>query len=379
MRVGINAYFMLHPDTGSGVYLRNLSRALASACDYLELILYVPTGARPPVDFPNVRLRPVPSASGNLGKLLFEQLGFPLSALSDGCDVLHVPYFAPAFLGANRTVVTVHDVIPALLPAYRPGLLGRAYLVLVSRSVKQARLVLADSAWTKRDVVQMLGIEQKSVRVVHLAHPPECRAPAASEAVGALRERLGLPESYLLYYGGFDRRKAVDVLLSAYARVLAARLDVPPLVVAGTLPARTTETLYDPRPLASRLGISQRVHFVGRVAEEDKAALLTSAVLFVYPSIYEGFGLPPLEAMACGAPVIAARTSSIPEVCGSAALLVRPGDIASLAAAIMGLLDDAALRQELSRRGRQRASSFSWERTAADTLLAYESAWKGGP
>ena len=381
MRVGLNAYFVHHRHTGSASYLRHLVRALREVVPDLELKLYVPVGSGAPPD-PGAWLEMAPGCSlafisvpgwarGQWPKLLFEQVLFPRAALADGCQVLHVPYFAPPLVGAGQTVATVHDVIPLLLPQYHRRLLPRAYNWLISAAARRARLLIADSCWTLRDAVQLLPVPARRVRVVHLAVSDAYRPVSDPGGMNAVRARYHLPMSYLLYLGGFDRRKGVDALLRAYARLRNRVAEAPALVLAGRLPEAESEALLDPRPVIGKLGLAEHVRLVGDPAEEDKPALYSGCLAFVFPSVYEGFGLPPLEAMACGAPVIACRAASMPEVCGEAALLVAPGDERELARAMEQASSDSRLREELSERGLCRASQFSWQETARKTAAVY--------
>ena len=209
------------------------------------------------------------------------------------------------------------------------------------------------------------------MRVIYLAADARYRPVAPAEA-GPLLERLALPEEYLLYLGGFDRRKNVPVLLDTPAWRASAR--GLPLVLAGRLRERDTLFAQDPRPLIGRLGLAASVHLPGWVDEADKPALYSGAVGFCFPSAYEGFGLPVLEAISCGAPAIVAAGSSLEEVAGAGGLVVPAGDVPALAEALVRLVQEPGLRQELAEAGLQHAQRFSWQRTAAQTLAAYEQA-----
>jgi glycosyltransferase involved in cell wall biosynthesis len=374
MQVAINGLFWNQAATGSGQYVRELVAAMARMEDVqLTLVVDAPPVAPPPVDtgIRQTKMR----ASTNLGKLWFEQVGFPNACRRVGVDLAHVPYFAAPMTGFSPVVVTVHDLIPLLLPEYRDGWHVRAYMALVGWAARRAGLIIADSEATARDVRKLLGIAGDRVRVVHLAAAPMYRLRTAQELIEA-RGRLALPGRYLLYVGGFDRRKSVPELLRAY-RQAGPRLHGVPLVVGGQLPSCDTDFAPDPRRAARELGLSDQVRFVGRVSASDMPALYASAVALVYPSRYEGFGLPPLEALSCGTPVIAIRGSSLPEVVGEGGILVPPGDEAALSDAMCALVEDAELRMRLSERGLEQAERFSWERTARDTVAVYREALAG--
>ena len=385
MKVGINAYFLRYPLTGTGTYLRELVAAMGQAEPECRLRLYVPRGVVDPAFVArgyDLKMVPVPAgAASHWGKLFFEQLLFPRAALEDGCEVIHAPYLAPPVLGARIAVTTIHDLIPLVLPQYRRGPLAGAYALLTSVTARRSARILCDSAWTKRDVVQRLGVPAGRVRVVHLAAGSQCTAAVSAEnrtvdfprdgELARVRRRYELPEPYILYYGGFDRRKAVDVLLRAYARLRCEQPQAPALVLAGRLPRRASAALFDPRPMVEALGQGDQVRMTGAFDEAEKAALLAGARLFVFPSIYEGFGLDPLEAMARGVPVVSTRATSIPEVCEGAAVLVRPGDERDLAAGMSLVLGDDRLRGQLRDKGLARAAQFSWRTTAQATAAVY--------
>ncbi len=370
MRIGINAFFLEQPATGSGQYTRNLLRSLAEADSTTEYLLFSPGS--------NCRLRIADCglriADCRLVKLWFEQVTFPRLCQREGVDVAHVPYFAPPLRHSTPTVVTIHDLIPLILPAYRGPLLVRLYTHLVSAAARRADAIIADSEASKEDIVRLLGIPAERVQVIYLAVDRRFR-PITDEAhLENVRRKYHLPADYVFYLGGFDQRKNLGTLLKAFKRLtfdLKPRTSDLQLVIAGHLPARDTPFFPDPRRMVRELGLQGKVAFIGWVPEEDKPALYSMAKLFVFPSLYEGFGLPPLEAMACGTPVISSNVSSLPEVVGDAGLLVDPRDAAELADAMATILDDGRLRRGLGQRGLEQARRFSWEKTARETLKVY--------
>jgi len=374
MLVGVNGLFLSHPYTGSGLYLRYLIQAMGEVCSGVDLRLYVPdAGGALHIDGAECEIRRVPVPrwlSNHWAKTFFELVAFPTAALEDGCDIIHAPYFAPPVVGASSAVVTIHDVIPLLLPSYRRGALAHVYYLVVACAARRIARIIADSEWSRRDIVQRLMMKAGNVDVVYLA-------PAFGGRIQPERwdrsvlHRYGLPNKYVLYFGGFDSRKGVQYLLEAYVDLLHSGVEVPPLVMAGNLPDRSSATLPDPRHLIEAMGLMQHVRLPGRIDEVDKAVVFGAASAFAYPSLYEGFGLPPLEAMACGVPVVTTRASSLPEICGEAALLVRPADARALSEGVAQVLGDANLRARLRERGPLRASQFSWEKTARQTLGVY--------
>jgi glycosyltransferase involved in cell wall biosynthesis len=218
--------------------------------------------------------------------------------------------------------------------------------------------------------VRCLHIPPERIHITYEA-AGEAFHPVKDEAqLAAIRQKYALPERYLLYLGGFDQRKNLSTLLRAFA-LLVNRHQQARLVIAGQLPGRDSPMFPDPHRLVREVGIEERVIFTGWVPEEDKLALLSGATAFVFPSLYEGFGLPAAEALACGTPVIASNRSSLPEVVGEGGILVEPTDAEALAEAMEMLLVDDALRAELRQRALAQATQFSWKQTALETLAAY--------
>ena len=319
---------------------------------------------------------PFDRLSGNLAKLWFEQIGFPRACRSSGADLAFVPYFAPPLSSSTPVVATIHDLIPLLLPQYRGSIGVRAYMSLAARATRRARVILADSAASRDDIVRLLRIPAHRVRVVYLATDVTCRQVQDEDRLARVQRRYGLPPRYLLYFGGFDVRKNVGSALRAYAQVSkspAFPQDVR-FVIAGRLPLSDTPFSPDPRLIAEALSIRDRVVFTGWVDERDKAVLYSMCLGFVFPSEYEGFGLPPLEALSCGVPVITSDVSSLPEVVGDAAIMVSPSDVYGLAQAMLSLVSDPALRERLVTSGLAQARSFCWSRTAEGTLAGFREA-----
>jgi glycosyltransferase involved in cell wall biosynthesis len=315
---------------------------------------------------------PIPSPSLTLGtglaKLWFEQVSFPLACRR--LDLAHVPYFASPLFPPVPTVVTVHDLIPLLLPAYRGSPLVRLYTRLVAAAARRAEAIITVSQASKRDIVRCLRIPPERIHVTYEAAGDAFRPTENKVQLKVVCQKYALPERYLLYLGGFDQRKNLSTLLRAFAMLVNRQPQVR-LVIAGRLSGRDSPLFPDPRRLAGELGIEEKVIFTGWVPEEDKPALLSGATAFVFPSLYEGFGLPPLEALACGTPVIASNCSSLPEVVGEGGILVEPTDVKALAEAMEVLLVDDALRAELRKRALAQAARFSWQQTAVVTLTVY--------
>ncbi|MBN1976755.1 MAG: glycosyltransferase family 4 protein [Anaerolineae bacterium] len=375
MRVAINAWFWNSPTTGSGQYTQRLVEGLTALGQDLEIILVTTeqkqeARSKRQENPASCRLHPVRCSRSNLGKVWFEQVAFPSACRRLHVDVAHVPYWAPPLRPTIPTVVTIHDLIPLLLHEYRGGPLVRLYTALVGYAARSAALALTDSAFSRQDIIAHLGLAPGRVRAIHLAAGDDY-TPTPTPTDADVRARYSLPERYVLYLGGFDVRKNVAALIDAYHRAAPTIGETHPLVIAGRLPENDTPFSPDPRRLARERGV---VRFIAFPDDADKPALYRGATAFIFPSRYEGFGLPPLEALACGTPVVGSDASSIPEIVGDGGLLLPPDDVEGMAQALSRLATDADFRAELSQRALAQAARFSWEQTAQETLAAYRDA-----
>ncbi|TMC23576.1 MAG: glycosyltransferase family 4 protein, partial [Chloroflexi bacterium] len=272
-------------------------------------------------------------------------------------------------------VATIHDVIPLRLPLYRAGARVEAYMRLVARAASKATLIITVSQHARQDIMDVLHVPAERIRVIYEAAGDEYTPVTDPAALATARGRYGLGEQYIFYLGGLDQRKNVLQLVRAFAH-LYRQLENPnlQLFISGNPEKKKNEPLFpDPRPVAAELGVADKIIY-RFVEEEDKPAVYSGASLFVFPSLYEGFGLPPLEAMSCGTPVICSNCTSLPEVVGDAAICVDPDDIQAMAEAMRTVLTDSTLRDNLRARSLQRAAKFSWRKAAKETLAVYEEA-----
>lgn len=275
----------------------------------------------------------------------------------------HSPYYLMPYHPGAPTVLTHYDLIPLRFPAYvtpRARLIFRAAMRLALRA---AQHVIAISEASRRDLLAAFSVAPARVTTTPLAPDPRF-LPQPAAVIDELRARYALPARFVLYLGINKPHKNLVTLLHAYAQLPAS---APPLVIAGAWDGRYPE----PKQAAVMFDLTARVRFLGPVAEADLPALYAAATAFVFPSRYEGFGLPVLEAMACGAPVACSNVSSLPEIAGDAALLFDPEDASAMAQAIQRLLEETTLRTDLQARGLAQAARFTWERTAALTLSSY--------
>ena len=293
---------------------------------------------------------------------LWTHLGLSAEMAHRPPDVLFVPAHVVPLRHPRATVVTIHDVGYRFFPAQHTWR-SRTYLDLSTRySCRAASHIVADSQATASDLQTAYGVPASKISVVHLGLDPALQ-PASLEDQVRVRARYGLQHPYVLYVGTIQPRKNLARLVQAFAR-LPSSLGPLDLVLAGP----TGWLAQGIRRAAQESGLGQRLRFPGYVPYEDLAPLLSAAACFVLPSLYEGFGLPVLEAMACGAPVVCSDAGALPEAAGDAALLFPPTDVEALRAALTRVLQDEALRADLIGRGRAHVQRFSWTRCARETL-----------
>jgi glycosyltransferase involved in cell wall biosynthesis len=303
----------------------------------------------------------------------WELVGVHQAAESAHGDLLHIPHFSAPLRDAGALVVTIHDVIPLVLPEYRASRAMRAHLAIVRRTIRRARLILTPSRAAAKDIERVLGIPGERIRMTPEAAGPAYQPAADRAVVRQQLMRLGIEGRYIFNVGGLDVRKNLPVLLAAFARARPHLNEPVLLVIAGSAHSGNPAVFPPLEPEIRRLGLAGAVILPGRITEEEKIALYQGADLYVTPSLYEGFGLTALEAMASGVPVIAANRTSLPEVVGQAGLLVEPEPDA-LAEAMVRVLTSPALADDLRQRGLIRSGQFSWRRTAELTIAAYHEA-----
>lgn len=365
--VGLNAQLLAPPGTyrGAGIsgYIAGLISHLPHSAPDLRFTAWLPQRRE---GWAGLEQRES-GLSGDrvMARVLWEQGRLPVEAMRLGVDLLHGLAFALPMLSPIPAVVTVPDMSYLLFPHYHAR--GRRlYLNLATRlAVAKARAVVAISECTKRDVCRLLGVSEAKVAVTHLG-VDEQFAPPLPEERAAFLEKVGL-KHYIYYQGTLEPRKHLLTLVEAFALLRRSGWREHKLVLGGA-PGWGYQRIYE---AVEREGLAEDVVFLGYVPPEESPRWYGGADLFVYPSAYEGFGLPPLEAMACGTPVVTSDASSLPEVVGNAGLMVRPGDARALMEAMLRLLSDPALRSELSAKGLARARRFSWTATAKATSDLY--------
>ena len=363
MIVGIDARKMW--DGGIGTYIRGLIGALVEQPRQPELVALVAPEDQGHRAWPS-SVRDIEVRAGTYG--LREHWAIPAAARRAGVQVLHAPHYTLPLGWNGAAVVTIHDLIHVRFARFfAPGAALYARTI-AGLAAHRSRAVIANSSHTARDVVELLGLAPERVHVIPLGLTPGLRRPT-SEETEQFRRARSLPAEFVLYVGARKGHKNLALLLEALARIGDGRR--PALVLTGTAWNGT-----DPLGTqARRLAIERWLHFAGDLREaDDLSRLYGAATLYVQPSLTEGFGLPPLEAMACGTPVLCSTGGALPETVGDAAELLPPEDPARWAAAIEALLTDSGRRAELVRRGLEHAARFTWERAAEKTIEVYERA-----
>ncbi len=364
MNIGIDARLIYHQPAGISRYTRYLMRAISRIDTTDEFIVFQHRKQPEPVlqadNFRRATLySPVHSR--------MEQFTLPVELLRFRLDLLHSTDFIPPLRSNVPTVITVHDLAFLHWPHFLTED-SASYYGQIDLAVRSASHIIVPSESTKRDLIAQLGVRESKVSVIYEAADEKFIPLAVGPIRRELHDKYSLPDNYILFVGTVEPRKNVDGLLQAF-RLLVDREGVgdAALVVAGSR-GWLHEDVAD---LVYSLDLEDRVHFLGRVPDDLLHKLYVGARVHVHPAHYEGFGLPPLEAMACGTPTVVSNVSSLPEVVGDAALMVNPNDPEELAVALHRVLTDDNLYDELREKGLQRASSFSWDTAAQLTLDVY--------
>lgn len=369
MIVGIEGRTLQGRRYGVARYLVNLLRELVALEGDEEYILYLSRPIDPlPFNSSRLRERVLTRAPG----LTWRHLKLPLAMRRDGVDLHFSPsYFLP-LLKVCPAVVTVHDLTFKVHPEWFAA--DRRFLFddLFWREVRRAERIITVSEHSKRDIVEILGVDPSRVSVIPGAPEGHFQPLRDKERLDAVRQRYGLRPGFLFTVGSIHTRRNLERLIQAVSLAGREAGGEPQLLILGT-PAPFTPPV-DIWGTARRCGMEGRVIHLEYVTEEELLCLYNACGLFVYPSLYEGFGLPVVEAMACGAPVACARATSLPEVAGEAAAYFDPLDVEDMARVLASLLTDHEEQERLSRAGVERAAGFSWRRAAEQTLRVFREA-----
>ncbi len=369
MRIVLDARTIQDHFPGIARYTYNLAVAMADVMPLDDLLLiYDPSQQNSRFNLDTLRAKSnvniVECSAPNFS--LREQVLVPAVLRRKRAALYHSPYYIMPYLLPCPGVVTIHDLVPMLYPHYFTVLQRLAFAATLRLAIGTARRIVTDSVSTARDLARLTGAAQDRITVVAAAADPSLHRPE-SKQVAEVVARYNLPVCYILYVGSNKPHKNLSRLIEAFSKV--ERRTRYPLVVAGHWEPRQSEA----KAMAEKMELHNLVRWIGPVPPQDLAAIYSGAALFVFPSEYEGFGLPVLEAMACGIPVLCSNSSSLPEVAGDAARLLDPHDTVAWTQAIDDLLSDESARAELAERGQRRAAGFSWTASARQMRSVYVS------
>lgn len=388
MKIGINVSFLRKPGTGIGQvsinFFKKLIEYYVSGITYqentkykiqdIQYILYTeePINIQLPSNFKNRCFLPRWWKRDDILRKWLWERQLVKEAGKDGCDVFLSLYQSATIFEKHklqatsyklpRHVMVVHDVIPEIFPEYLRKFLQRMHWRAVRKAIQKADAIIAISESTKHDLMR-LGTRGEKITVAYPDVAPQFRQPASEENISRVLKKYSLQRGYIYHGGGLEIRKNTETLLRAYKQLVTnnQQLTIPDLVVSGEIFDKTNKLATDVVRLIQELHLEKKVKLLGFVPDEDLPALYTGALFFVYPSLYEGFGLPVLEALCQNVPVLTANDSSLPEVGGEAALYVDPHDMKALATQMERLLTDETLRTALISHSRAQAEKFHWE------------------
>lgn len=365
VRIGIDAR-KLH-DFGIGTYIRNLLRELSRVDHDTEFVLLCRPDDRNALATLGQNFRAVPETAANYS--IAEQLKVPLALKREGVTLFHAPHYILPPLVPCRSVVTIHDCIHLMFPQYLPGRLAYRYArTSIALAARRSTRVMTVSESSKRDILRFVDAPADKIAVIPNAYDERFGVEPDEHDVVRVRERYQLHDEFVLYAGNVKPHKNLERLIRAFYLVRKRGLDYLKLVLIGDEISKYTAL----RRAVHQHQLHKYVRFLGYLPEETLAVMYRLAGVFVFPSLYEGFGLPPLEAMASGTPVVTSNVSSLPEVAGDAAVLVDPYDPEAIADGIYRVLTDEELRVALKRKGLARARQFSWEASVRRVREIYQ-------
>ena len=365
MRIGIDAR-KLH-DFGIGTYIRNLLRYLARLDGNTEYVLFCRPDDTRSLALLGENFRPVAETAPNYS--VSEQLRIPLALRREGVTLFHAPHYVLPPLVACRSAVTIHDCIHLMFPQYLPNRFAHQYArASISLAAHRATRVMTVSESSKRDILRFVDAPAEKIDVIYNAYDERFGIEPREDEIVRVRERYQLHDEFVLYAGNVKPHKNLERLIQAFDLVRRRGLGHLKLVLIGDEISKYAAL----RRAVHRHQLHQYVRFLGYLPEATLAVMYRLAGVFVFPSLYEGFGLPPLEAMASGTPVVTSNVSSLPEVAGDAAMLVDPYEPEAIADGIFRVLTDETVRRTLRDRGLARARQFSWEASVRRVRDIYE-------
>ena len=365
LHVAFDASFLALPASGIGTYVRGLTEALIRRQEQLGLRISLVEPGKGRILQPGHKVHRFLWDAIGVTPATLRQVGRP--------SLIHLPQMSAPLIAPAPMVVTIHDVIPLVLDDYRASRAMSTYLSLMARTTRRARFVIAPSQSAANDIARVMGIPSHRIIVIPEAADPSLIPDTSGTAKARVGDSWGVTGPYLFNIGGYDRRKNLPLTIEAFASALPHLPDDAKLVIGGA-PHSDNPLVFPPlEPVIQKYGLESRVILTGRVSNEDRRALYQAASGYVTASEYEGFGLTPLESMACGVPAIVSNRTSLPEVVGDAGLIVEP-KIDTLAEAMVTLLTDTVRHAELGRLSLERAATFTWDAAAGKTAEVYHRA-----
>jgi len=377
MKIGINASFARKPDTGIGQvtlnFLRELSKFAVHSSQFkdLEVILYLEEDIdlKLPDKFSKKVFLPIWKRDDLIRKIWWEKYLLPKKIKKDGCDIFLSLYHCPTVISKKiKHIMVVHDIIPELFPEYLNNSRKKKYWNLTKKAILEADKIIAISSRTEKDLIQHLGAEPEKISVNYIDVDEIYKTGVPEAKIQKVLKKYSIKPGYILGGGGLEVRKNMEGLIRAYHNLWESNKrthfikEFPQLAIYGKLMPKLAPLVTDAEKMVKELNLTKQVKLLGFVPQEDLPALYKNALVFVYPSFYEGFGLPVLEAMNVGTPVITSKKSSLPEVGRDATLYCHPEDIRDIEMVLRNVILHEHLREELRRRGKERTQNFSWEK-----------------
>ena len=364
MRIGIDFHTVTDFMQGSRTYVYNLTRALIETDPVNEYYLYCThknVELPPELNRPNVHKRIVfPST-----RIIRLPISFPIILAKDKIDVFHCQYIGPPFM-STPYVVTIHDIIHETNPEFFPGKLRTAMSLTYPFCARRAAKVLTVSEYSKKEIARIYKIPAHKITVTYDAVTDDFHPIDDISEIERVKNKYQIGSEYILSLGRLEPRKNISSLIRAFHLI---RNKIPHKLVIAGMKDFMYHDLFD---LVQESGLQDDVIFTGKIDQADLPALYSGASVFVYPSFGEGFGIPPLEAMACGAPVIASNTTALPEVVGDAGIQIDPRDVEEISTAMLNVLENDSLREQLKGKGLEQRKKFSWYKTAEQVLACYK-------
>lgn len=370
MKIGINGLPLTKRMTGVGFYTYNLILNLAKLFPETEYDLFLPRRSLVNLSLSNLKPTVCPFVKG----IIWEQTRLSYECRKRKVDLLHCTNYIVPLLSKIPIVLTIHDLTILRYPQTHPWKRRFKNLLLLRSSIEKAEIIIAVSRFTAQEISSFFGFPQEKIKIVYEGVSPLFFSCDDKRKLSQIRQLYGLPPQYILYVGTLEPRKNITSLLLAF-KMLKSKTDFPHKLVItggkGWIYGKIMDTW-------KRLNVKKEVIFTGYIPTADLPGLYSLAQLFVYPSIYEGFGLPPLEAMACGTPVVVSNVSSLPEVVGDVGVMVDPKKPESIYQGMVSVLANPSLQKELKEKGLKRAKEFTWEKTARITQEIYKEVLCGG-